>query len=89
LLQTIPSLAWSIPNVTTLIDAELAETQPLEHIVGDASRYYGLRMRIIAQSALLADALIAAAPPAHVQVCVSRVCASRVRSGPARCAQKR
>jgi hypothetical protein len=62
-VQTLPQLVWSIQNVTRLMDREAVDAQALEELVGCPTRMSGLRMRILIQSALLADAVIATAPP--------------------------
>jgi hypothetical protein len=66
-VQTLPHLVWSIPNVIALIETEAVDVQALEELVGDGSRFYGLRMRVVAQAALLAEAVIAAAPPSQLK----------------------
>jgi hypothetical protein len=73
MFQSLPHLAWSIPNVTKLIDTESVDAQALEELVGGGSRFHGLRMRIVAQSALLADAVIALVPAAELQSKLSPV----------------
>ena len=73
MFQSLPHLAWSIPNVTKLIDTESVDAQALEELVGGGSTLYGLRMRIVAQSALLADAVIAIVPAAELQSKLSPV----------------
>ena len=62
-VQTLPQLVWSIQNVTRVMDREAVDAQALEELVGCPTRMSGLRMRILIQSALLADAVIATAPP--------------------------
>ena len=66
-VQTLPRLVWTIPNVTKLIDTESVDAQALEELVGDSTRLYGLRMRVVAQAALLADAVIATAPALQIE----------------------
>jgi hypothetical protein len=73
MFQSLPHLAWSIPNVTKLIDTESVDAQALEELVGGGSMLYGLRMRIVAQSALLADAVISIVPAAELQSKLSPV----------------
>ena len=64
-VESLPHMTWTVPMISKLIEPASLDEKALEELVGGgsgSSHFYGLRMRIVAQSALLADAVITTAP---------------------------
>ena len=71
--QALPQMVWGIPGVAGLLRAEMIDPLPLEKAVeevGEAGQMTGLRMQILAHTALLLEAVIAFAPPAALKEAV-------------------